>query len=1530
MKNKWRYSVLLATLLCGLLLININAAPVFDPPVTVDVDPALRNQIQADDSTGYLIYFREKADLSPAYTMDWQTRGQFVVKTLQSTAVASQQTVRAFLDAQGAHYQAFWIDNVIVVEESDRKTFDALTMAFPHIAALRVRQHPILYEPAVSDPIAFPLAVEPNLTRVKADQVWALGYTGQGIVVANIDTGVRYTHQALVTQYRGNLGGGTFNHNYNWWDPYLRTSAPNGSGSAANHGSHTMGTMVGDDGGANKIGIAPGARWIACKTFAGGNTDAQLLECGQFMAAPWDLTGANANPNLRPHIVNNSWGNCDQTYNSWYAGVINAWHATGIYPVFSNGNASNCSYPTPPGLNTVGNPARSGNVTAVGSTGKNNGLYATHSNWGPTDNPDTVNPRGYPDLKPQVVAPGVSIRSAYVTSDTAYGSMTGTSMSAPHVSGLVALLWSAAPCLIGDYAATETIIEETATPIYYNDLGTGARWPNYATGWGEINALAAVELAIVSCDEGALVGQVTDADTTTPIAGARVAVSSAAHQPRLTFTDSTGMYALKLHSGVYTLTASAYGYATTVLTGITHTVGVTTTQNVTLTPFAWYTVTGYVTDSATGWPLYAKISAGGDTWTDPVSGYYRLSLPGGVTHTLNVVAWVEGYLPKTITLPPLTADTTRDVGLEADATTCRAPGYSFAGTFLAENFDARTPPALGDWATVIVSGANPAWATRNGTRYPAGQTAHTLPNLVFFNSYSVLSGGSARLYRIGGVDMTTFPAHWLSWWMYHDRGYPSYNDRVQTQVSTDGGASWINVGAAVSRNDGSTGWKQHTLDLSAYNTQTDLRVGFLGISAYGNDIHIDDVYIGDLPVCISPAAGGLVVGQVYDYAGVVPLAGARVENVAGWATVTRATLDDPVVADSFYTLFSPAGAQVFTATLPLYAPDSVTVTVRTGDTAQQDFHLPAGRLTVTPAFLHSTVTLGSADTLSLTLANIGSWPADWEFGEESRGWRPAETFPAFVIPLASNVLWLSEAPVSGTLPAGSAQIVDVRFDAGVPAVAYPGDYYAELQVNAATPYVAPTVSVTLTVLPPPSYGKLKGAVVGLGVCDAYPAPLANATLTITDSRGLTWTLQSAADGAYQFWLDEIGSPVTVTVAAAGHASGMATGIVISGGMTSTLNFNVRQLQPCVSVAPSALAVTLMHGAHYTTALRISNTGAQASDVQLCETPDCLPGDAIPWLHETPVTGTVSADGQLDVDVAFDGSVVIVGTHFATLTVMPQSLFGAISIPVSLTVIPTGMYTSIAAGNWSDLNNWRGHPPALPTAADDVIIAAGAPITVDTPSACANLTIEYGAELTIPTGLTLTVEATAVNSGALTHVWDVNGGVPARLAHLLNSGGEPVYHGILVAAAGNMGLVTTTIRGRQACTTAGIDDTVNRCFNITPAIVPGDGVTLTFYFAASEIPFEQTCATLEVYHHDGTTWSAALSRDLTYGLDGRDCSTEPYSIRVTGVTDFSPFALRSGGAPAAVRKLAARARRVWNLAPVLALSGAAVALRRKRR
>ena len=157
------------------------------------------------------------------------------------------------------------------------------------------------------------------------------------MVVASIDTGVRFDHPALALNYRGRQPDGTFDHNYNWFDPQQATNAPTDQ---SGHGTHTMGTLVGaGDGTLDQpaIGVAPGATWITAQGCEGDIcTDADLIAAAQWLLAPTRLDGSAPRPDLRPMIVNNSWsGAGGQT---WYAGYIAAWRAAGMFPVFAAGN----------------------------------------------------------------------------------------------------------------------------------------------------------------------------------------------------------------------------------------------------------------------------------------------------------------------------------------------------------------------------------------------------------------------------------------------------------------------------------------------------------------------------------------------------------------------------------------------------------------------------------------------------------------------------------------------------------------------------------------------------------------------------------------------------------------------------------------------------------------------------------------------------------------------------------------------------------------------------------------------------------------------------------------------------------------------------------------------------------------------------------------------------------------------------------------------------------------------------------------
>ena len=229
--------------------------------------------------------------------------------------------------------------------------------------------------------------VEWNISQVRADEAWA-STQGTGVVVASIDTGVRYTHDALVMQYRGNQGT-RFDHKGNWNDPTGvcgRTPCDN-----VGHGTHTTGTMVGDDGVSNHIGVAPGARWIACKGCADSTTcnGSHLLSCAQWVLDPLqDGSGSK-----QPDVVNNSWGGVRG--DAWFMGFADAWRAAGIFPAFSAGNAG-------PACGTAASPGDYPQAFAAGSTDSLDVIALTSARG----------PSSFAGIKPNVTAPGVSVRSS--------------------------------------------------------------------------------------------------------------------------------------------------------------------------------------------------------------------------------------------------------------------------------------------------------------------------------------------------------------------------------------------------------------------------------------------------------------------------------------------------------------------------------------------------------------------------------------------------------------------------------------------------------------------------------------------------------------------------------------------------------------------------------------------------------------------------------------------------------------------------------------------------------------------------------------------------------------------------------------------------------------------------------------------------------------------------------------------------------------------------------------------------------------
>jgi hypothetical protein len=427
------------------------------------------------------VILKDQADLSSvARIKDRDERLTAAYQTLTRHAEKSQAKLRAFFDKTHIEYTPYYLENAIEVRGGI--LIKLYLMTRPEVE--RVIPSPRLrYAPEDSPQPGFETTHETgaqwNITMIGADKVWdEFGIQGEGIVVGQSDSGVDGNHPALRDQYRGLNQG----DDYNWYDPWDGTTSPNDEGG---HGTHTMGTILG----ANGIGVAPKAKWIGCVNLDRNLANPALyLECMQFMLAPFPHNGdpfKNGDPTRAAHVLNNSWGcptleGCDPNALLYAANNL---RDAGIFVVVSTGNDG-------PNCETVEAPlSLYDSVFSVGAIDQF-GNMADFSSRGP------VTADGSNRVKPDIVAPGVDVLSSQP--EGTYGSNSGTSMAGPHLVGVVALIWSAQPKLIGDIDATEQLIIDTAQPYTGNTSAgcfTGGT-PNNAYGYGVVDVYAAVKKAL--------------------------------------------------------------------------------------------------------------------------------------------------------------------------------------------------------------------------------------------------------------------------------------------------------------------------------------------------------------------------------------------------------------------------------------------------------------------------------------------------------------------------------------------------------------------------------------------------------------------------------------------------------------------------------------------------------------------------------------------------------------------------------------------------------------------------------------------------------------------------------------------------------------------------------------------------------------------------------------------------------------------------------------------------------------------------
>jgi serine protease AprX len=476
-----------------------STAPLFasDPHALAKIEPKVANEAATLGNSEALIILNEQADLSGAVKLSTKAeKGQYVYNAMRQAAERSQAPLRQMLKERGIAFTSYFTVNMIKV----RGDLNTLYEIAQQEEVLRIEANPRVKAPVPDANSAFRPAsfanitakpatgngIEWNVQRISAPQVWAMGYKGQGMVVAGADTGVQWDHPSLKSHYRG-WNGSTVNHSYNWHDA---TSAHSPTPVDPQfHGTFTMSEMVGDDGMGNQVGVAPGAKWIACRNMDqnGVGSPAEYIECFDFLLAPYPFGHPElANPAMAPDVINNSWA-CPPSEGcsvSTLLTAINAVRAAGIFAVVAAGNNG-------PACSTVNlPPAIYGNAMAAGSTNSLN-YISSFSARGP------VTADGSGRLKPDIAAPGENIRGAIPYKNMYQGYWSGTSMAAPEIAGAVALLWQAKPSKYnGNITATENVMTQTATHITSTQsCGSyhGTAIPNAVFGYGLLNILTAVQ-----------------------------------------------------------------------------------------------------------------------------------------------------------------------------------------------------------------------------------------------------------------------------------------------------------------------------------------------------------------------------------------------------------------------------------------------------------------------------------------------------------------------------------------------------------------------------------------------------------------------------------------------------------------------------------------------------------------------------------------------------------------------------------------------------------------------------------------------------------------------------------------------------------------------------------------------------------------------------------------------------------------------------------------------------------------------------
>lgn len=488
-----------------MLMLKISALSlifilIFTPNKNRNIDEVLLIEFAKNKNVNCLIHFEsQNKNINSSHLKTKEEKGVYIYDILKNNSVHAQKDVQFYLKEKSIKYKSFFIVNAIAAsltqiqaEQISRLNHVKKIVFDPAVKMEMPKQHNTSITLKNQEP-------EWGIRQIMADSVWTLGWKGEDVVIGGQDTGYDWDHSVLKNKYRG-YDGNTVDHNYNWHDAIdtLLQGGTNPCGLSLtepcddnNHGTHTMGTMVGSDEN-NALGVAPNAKWVACRNMERGvGRPSTYIECFEWFLAPTDLNGENPRPDLAPDIINNSWScpeneGCNESNWAIMEDVVIALKAAGIFVAVSAGNTGR------DGCGSVDRaPAFFDSSFSVGAT---NGLdeITNFSSIGPVTIDSSLR------LKPEITAPGFGVRSS-INNDQ-FREFSGTSMASPHVAGTVALILSAEPSLRGQVEDLELILKLSTQPLFSDiDCGyvpnTTSGIPNIRFGFGRLNALNAIIVA---------------------------------------------------------------------------------------------------------------------------------------------------------------------------------------------------------------------------------------------------------------------------------------------------------------------------------------------------------------------------------------------------------------------------------------------------------------------------------------------------------------------------------------------------------------------------------------------------------------------------------------------------------------------------------------------------------------------------------------------------------------------------------------------------------------------------------------------------------------------------------------------------------------------------------------------------------------------------------------------------------------------------------------------------------------------------